>query len=56
MAKVAKSYVIPGRVGQTFELGAAPGGWSTLNSTTQGALPFRFCFLKGWAILLFALS
>src|SRR6267143_681007 len=32
------------------------GGWSALNLTTEGAPPFRVCFLKGWAILLFALS
>jgi hypothetical protein len=28
------------------------GGWSTLNY--GGCPPFAFCFLKGWAILLFA--
>src|SRR6266849_5372871 len=27
------------------------GGWSTPNLTTEGAPPFRVCFLKGWAIL-----
>jgi hypothetical protein len=27
------------------------GGWSALNLTTEGAPPFRVCFLKGWAIL-----
>ena len=32
------------------------GGWGTLNLITEGAPPFRVCFLKGWAILLFALS
>jgi hypothetical protein len=35
---------------------AINGGWSTLNLTTEGAPPFRVCFLKGWAIPLFALS
>ena len=32
------------------------GGWSTLDLTTEGAPPFRVCFLKGWAILLFGVS
>jgi hypothetical protein len=37
-------------------VGENGGGWSTLNLTAEGAPPFRVCFLKGWAILLFALS